>query len=230
MNHEVALSLSASEKYLLNELPADLRDEFEEHFFECEQCALDVRAGAALLMQVKRELSATPETGRLVERQTARQRWYLLRPAMSIAAMAAMAFVIVYQNAVVFPRLKHESTFVNAPAILPAISLVGGTSRGDQVPSVVANGQTPVLLSVDVPTEDRFSRYTLTLYLPSGDLAWKIAASPEQARNTIHLEVPANRIQDGTYSLVVQGASGAEGNPADLVRYSFRVKFGSQSQ
>lgn len=230
MNHEVAISLSASEKYLLNELPGDVRDEFEEHFFECEQCAMDVKAGAALLQQVKRELNATPETELRVERQPVRPRWYWLRPAMGLAAMAAMALVIVYQNAIVFPRLKRESNLVSAPAILPAVSLVGGTSRGGLVPGVVANGQTPILLSVDVPTEDRFSGYELSLLAPSGELVWKIAASPDQASNTIHLEVPGNRIQAGDFSLVVQGTAKTGGSPVDLVRYSFHVKVGSQSQ
>ncbi|PYU53470.1 MAG: hypothetical protein DMG48_01380 [Acidobacteria bacterium] len=47
MDHNEALRLHAVEKYVLGELPPSLRDEFEQHFFECQECALDVRAAAA---------------------------------------------------------------------------------------------------------------------------------------------------------------------------------------
>jgi len=46
MDHDEALQLQAAEKYVLGELPPSQRDEFEEHFFECQECALDVKAVA----------------------------------------------------------------------------------------------------------------------------------------------------------------------------------------
>jgi len=45
---EVAPSF-ATEKYLLDELDLRLRDEFEEHLFDCQECAFDCWAGATLL-------------------------------------------------------------------------------------------------------------------------------------------------------------------------------------
>ncbi len=38
MNHSEALQLQAAEKYILGELAPELRDEYEEHYFECEEC------------------------------------------------------------------------------------------------------------------------------------------------------------------------------------------------
>jgi len=56
MDHIEALRIRAAEQYLLGELPDSLREEFEEHIFECQECALDVRAGSALIEQMKKEL------------------------------------------------------------------------------------------------------------------------------------------------------------------------------
>ncbi len=53
MDHNEALRLHAVEKYALGELPASLRNEFEEHYFECEECAEDVRAAAEFVDNVR---------------------------------------------------------------------------------------------------------------------------------------------------------------------------------
>ena len=49
MDHNEALRLQAAEKYVLGELSPPLRNEFEAHFFECQECALDLKATAAFV-------------------------------------------------------------------------------------------------------------------------------------------------------------------------------------
>ena len=49
MSHDEAVQTLAAEKYLLEELDPSLRDEFEEHVFDCNECSLDLRAGATFL-------------------------------------------------------------------------------------------------------------------------------------------------------------------------------------
>src|SRR5579859_7140734 len=39
MNHEEAIRMMGTEQYLLNELSPELREQFEEHFFDCGICA-----------------------------------------------------------------------------------------------------------------------------------------------------------------------------------------------
>src|SRR5580698_10263692 len=46
MEHLEAIQLKATERYLLGELSGDLREQFEDHFFNCFECAQDVEAGA----------------------------------------------------------------------------------------------------------------------------------------------------------------------------------------
>ncbi|HEX9110108.1 MAG TPA: zf-HC2 domain-containing protein, partial [Terriglobales bacterium] len=53
MDHDVVVREKMTEKYLLNELDPEVRDQFEEHFFDCQECALDVRAAAEFVEQSK---------------------------------------------------------------------------------------------------------------------------------------------------------------------------------
>ena len=48
MNHTEAVRLKAAEKYLMGELSAELRDQYEDHYFGCAECAQDIAAGSAI--------------------------------------------------------------------------------------------------------------------------------------------------------------------------------------
>ena len=63
MNHDVVVRQKMTERYLLDELNPQQRDEFEEHLFDCPECAIDVRAGATFVEQSKAILAENaPET------------------------------------------------------------------------------------------------------------------------------------------------------------------------
>ncbi len=49
MDHSEAVRLQAAERYVLGELPPVLREEYEEHYFECAACAVDVKVVAAFV-------------------------------------------------------------------------------------------------------------------------------------------------------------------------------------
>ena len=49
MDHNEAVRTHAAEKYILGELSPVLREEYEEHFFVCVACALEVKAAAAFV-------------------------------------------------------------------------------------------------------------------------------------------------------------------------------------
>src|SRR5450631_588081 len=177
MDHEEAVRRAAVEKYLLNEMPQPERDEFEAHFFDCQECAADLRATAAFLEGVKKELrrsrAANPAP------KSPKKSWFefALRPAFAGPAFALLLLVMVYQNVVVLPRFAGETAQFKNPEILTPLSLIGGNSRGGDVPSVtVAKGQ-PLLISLDIPTAERFSSYVCVLVAPSG-AAWRLPVSP----------------------------------------------------
>src|SRR5260370_4206216 len=60
MEHDEAIRQKATERYLLDELNPELRDQFEEHLFACQDCALDLHSAALLIEQGKVILSEGP--------------------------------------------------------------------------------------------------------------------------------------------------------------------------
>lgn len=219
MNHSEALQTFAAEKYLLNELPAPVRDEFEEHIFECHECAMDVRAGAAFIGQARTELQCAPQSAPAKRRSF----FSILTLPLAGALIAAMAAMVVYQNAVVLPRLRSEVAMASAPAALPATSLIGGASRGSEMPTATVTDGQPLFLNVDVPTDDRYSSYRVAFYDPAGSRGGTIAVTAEQAKNTLLVRLPAAGIHNGVYTLVVEGMQ-VGGSPAvRLAQYRFRV-------
>src|SRR5579864_460194 len=106
MQHAEAIRSMASEKYLLNELTPELRENFEEHFFGCPECALDVKAGAAFIEHSRTVFSA-PDADPIAvvaNRVTPSKAGWLawLGPAFAIPALAILLLAIAYQNFVQF--------------------------------------------------------------------------------------------------------------------------------
>ena len=136
MEHSEAIQLMAAEKYLLDELSADVRDEFEEHLFGCHECAMDMRTASIFLEQGKAAL-AEPEVAIVREKDKSRPglfAWW--RPAFAIPAMAALLLVIGYQNLVTLPQLTRSP---NKPQLLPATT-VHLQTYGTATPLVVHQG------------------------------------------------------------------------------------------
>jgi hypothetical protein len=61
VDHDEAVRTLATEKYLLGEMCRDLREEFEMHLFDCEQCAFDLWAAVTFLARAKAILSKESE-------------------------------------------------------------------------------------------------------------------------------------------------------------------------
>jgi hypothetical protein len=220
MNHSEALQTLAAEKYLLNELPSTMREEFEEHFFECQECALDLRAGAALIGQARVQLqSGTRRAGAV------KQRPFLSIFSLPLAGalIAAMALVVIYQNVVTVPKLRAEVAMAEAPAALTPISLINGATRGAEMAEATATPGQPVYLNVDVPTDSRFSSYQLTFSSPDGSAAGTIDVSPDQAKNTLLIRLPAKETRSGIYTLAIDGIQANGGSKEKLTQYRFRV-------
>jgi hypothetical protein len=225
MDHNQSTNLMAIEKYLLEELTPEQRDEFEEHFFDCEECATDLQATAVFMAAARQEFKVhpvphpVPKPGNGARGKSFSASFW--PTALVWSALAASLLLVAYQNLVVFPHFKTEIAELKAPEILPVISLVGGNSRGGETPTATAAATHPFLLSLDIPTQDRFSSYTCLLYSPSGTLAWQVEVSPQAARDTVSISVPSTERLPGEYTLAVQGNLG--GTPTELARYKFAL-------
>ena len=231
MEHTEAVSQYAVEKYLLGEMSPEVREAFEEHYFGCEECAADLRAGAVFIAQARKELArpnivAMPVAAAQEPKRKLFSFPSLLRPAFAVPAMAAMLLVIAFQNVVTVPHLRQEASVASAPQILPSVNLVDGGSRGAEIRTIAASAHQPFMLFVDVPTDTRFSGYLCSLYSPSGKMIWQITVPPSQAMNTVPIQVPSENAAAGVNTLLVQGVSAdaSNGTPVDLVKYRFLLQ------
>src|SRR6266700_794336 len=125
MEHDEAIRLMVAEQYLLDELSPELRDEFEEHFFDCGECALDVRTGAMFIEQSKIVLAERPNEAHTLAPEPVRGGWLgWLRPAFAVPVMALLLAVVGYQNLVTYPQLQQAQ-------VLPWASVNVGTYGSD---------------------------------------------------------------------------------------------------
>lgn len=225
MDHEEAIKIKAAEQYLLDEMTPKLRESFEEHAFDCPECALDLRAGAAFIQAAKAELSnlveaapAQPKSPRANPRKSFFSDWF--RPAFVIPAFAVLLLVIGFQNFSVIPGLRSAA---REPRILPTIAFHAGT-RGDEVTPVQADRKQGVVLSIQVPQS--YSSYSFTLFDPQGKQQWSTsmnAAAVESTAGTVSLFIPGQSLQSGSYKLVISG-SNTSGAPIEIERRTLDVQ------
>lgn len=222
MDHTEATQLMIAEKYLLDELSPESRDQFEEHFFGCPECALDVRTGAALVEQMKVALSEAPvaDQARVPSPEVRKSGWMAwLRPAFVLPVLAALLGVIAYQNFVTYPQLQLAA---NAPQVLPWAS-INLNSRGASTPVITAHSGQGFLLFVNIPADGRFSSYVAELHDPTGKMEWSLTIPAVTAEDAWPIRVPSAARHEGSYTLVVQGI-GSSGARSEVGRSPFELQ------
>jgi anti-sigma factor RsiW len=223
MDHNDAVQQNATERYLLDELDSELRDQFEEHLFDCQECALDVRAGAMFVEQSK-VILAEPEASSVPEKRqahdTAKPRWLAwLRPAFAVPVFALLLAVIGYQNFVMVPKLTQAA---NEPRVGPWVS-VNVSTRGGETKQVKAQPGQGFGVVLNLPPQDGFASYAADLYNPAGKLEWSGSISMAPAEEARQIYVPGRNRQPGTYMLVVRGIN-PTGVSQELSRQSIELQ------
>jgi hypothetical protein len=227
MDHSESIRLMAAEKYLLEELTPELREQFEEHFFDCQECALDVRAGAALVEHSKVVLSEPVAVSplRTAVPVSARPGWLQwLRPALVVPVLAVLLMAVAYQNLVTYPKLQGEIAEVHRPQILASASLINANTRGAGKTVVSARRDEPFLLFVDIPADLRFASFVAELEGPAGKSEWSLTIPADTAKDTVPIRVPADHRGAGVYTLVVRGVDSSSGKSVEVGRYPFELQ------
>ena len=198
MDHATVVGEKMTEQYLLNELDADTREAFEEHFFECHDCAEDVRAGAAFVQQSKVLLAEqAPEQIAIVAQPARALRWSWLRPAFALPVFACLLAIIGYQNFVSPARRAN-------PQVLPWASIQLRT-RGANTPRVVTAPGGSFLLLMTIPPDSQYTRYVAELSDSTNAVKWSLVIQAKPTEDTWPIEVPAANRKSGTYTLTVKG-------------------------
>jgi len=211
MDHSEAVKQMTAERYLLDELTPDAREAFEEHLFDCAECAQDLRAAAAFVDEAKIQLPAltdnlpAPPSAGVGKPKVKRGHWLSWwRPVFAIPAFAALLIVIGYQNLVTLPAL---SVAARQPRLLPWVPL-RGSARGSGHSPVTADREHGVALPVDLsqpPGVAPYTSFTCVLIDPQGRPLWtgSIAAPANDQR--ISLAIPGAMLRTGTYTVAVFG-------------------------
>jgi hypothetical protein len=228
MDHTEAVRLQAAIKYVLGEFPEQLRDEYEEHYFDCAACAVDVKAAAAFTDSIRAML------GELDRKESqvvvpARAGWFAwFRPAFALPAFAALLLMIGYQNFVTIPRLR-ESGPPYLAQVSNTVSLLRANARGAGVAFEIHRGEGISFTDIDIPPSPGFDGYVLQLVDASGKGLIQAKASRNQAKRSIQFDVPAGQItRSGVYSIVVTGDPNAKGQVIpqnEVLHLSFTVAF-----
>ena len=226
MNHSEALQLQAAEKYVLGELSPELREEYEEHYFECEECASDVRAAAAF-GDSARELFRQ-KTSQEEKKQLQISGWFgWLRPAIAAPALAALLLVVCYQSFVTIPRLQRGGVARTTAQNADFVSLIGANSRAEGAKTFQIHRDRPAILEVDVPASGEFASYLCQLRDASGRTIYESRVSAADAKSTVHLILPKGAVERGEYSLAIVGLGSSPANISsgnEIERLTFSVE------
>jgi anti-sigma factor RsiW len=221
MEHEAAVQTSAVERYVLGEMEPEERELFEEHFFECETCSLDVRAGSvfaanarALAREEARKRQAAPKRGW--------RGW--LQPIWAPAFAMLLLAVVGYQSLVSIPRLNREVASATAPRQV-GVTVLNGQARGTPAP-VERNASEPLLLVFDLPPEPVFQKYDVEILTASGSRVAELPVTAPAQGGEVHILIPDEKMEPGKYTVVVRG-HGSSSSPSaniEVSRYSFELK------
>lgn len=221
MDHKTAERMMAVEKYLLDEFTAEQKDDFEEHFFACEECAQELKLGAAFMAHAKESLKTVPAVAQVRSPAKATKRdWFKwFSPAFALPAMAFMLGLVVFQNLVQLPELHRSLEAMNAPEVLPNADLKSGSARGE-ANVVSARPGKFFQLTIDIP-DTANTAHVADLLDGAGKRLWSLAIPQDASKDGLALKMPAS-LPAGNYVLVVRQAGAPE--TSEVSRYPFLLR------
>ena len=220
MTHQQALDGLASERYLLDEMTEVERFEFEEHYFDCAECAEDVKLGDMIRQEARRAgpaMAANRQAGRPAVVLTSAKWWRRPMVAAPWAVAATLAMVVGYQSLVTVPGLRHAG---GSQSIEPV--MLRGLTRGAATSVRIAPGQRFVALSADLLTPPQSSSMTNEILDANRTTVASGRSSTPSSGAPLMLLVPADELQHtGRHTLTVR-----DGDQKTVIgEYEFDVSY-----
>ena len=232
MDHNEAIRLQAAEKYVLGELPRELRDAYEEHSFDCAQCAIDVKAAAAFVDAGRDILRAqrqdAPATGKAAREAKTSGGWFFwLRPAFAVPAFAVLLLIVGYQNLVTIPQAKKDIARSGGELVTSSFSLQMANVRGGNEVKVQIHPDEAFALKFDFTPSKTFDNYLCELQDSSGHSLLRQIVSGSSTNKEAQLAIRGGLVKPGSYDLVFTGAPSASGpgSGEEVLRLRFSVEF-----
>jgi hypothetical protein len=235
MDHNEAVRLQAAEKYVLGEFPQNLREEYEEHFFDCAECAVDVKAIAAFADTAREVLRREEAASTEKAAAPARGGWFAwLRPVVAVPALAILLLVIGYQNAVTIPSkqgktaLEASQVFTSSFSLKKVDTLGGDEGKTTDESKIQVRPDETFALQFDFTPRRAFGGYICQLQDESGRSLLQVKIPGISANRELHFVVPGGVVRPGKYSLVLAGDPEADGRmnkENEVSRLPFAVEF-----
>lgn len=229
MDHSEAVEKMIAERYLLDELAVEEREAFEEHIFDCPECALDLQAGAVFVDAAKAQL---PDLAKQTQAEagsgTRKEKWKMglsfawLRPAIAAPALATLLIILGYQNLVTYPSLRSTA---NQPRLLPWAPLHGAT-RGANL-SLSATRATGVAIPLDLSSRLGLpTTFLIELRDPKGEHIWsgsaQLSADSDDGPHPVSLVIPGSILQNGSYTIEIS-TLGSQSERSTTDRYGVEI-------
>jgi hypothetical protein len=228
MDHLEAKRLHAAEKYALGELSADQRDAYEQHYFDCAECAEDVKATLIFVTAGREVFREDPAPTQPVPKTLpARLHWpSWFRPVIAVPAMAALLLAVGYYTLSSKPGIG----VVTAPGQIvvsgPSFGLRAGDRLQNEKTIVPIHGSESFQLRFDfVPAQDHpFSSYTGELQDDSSRVLLRFSIPQDRLNKEVRLVVPAGLLHPGDYILAVFGHDASTSPKTEVGKLAFAVQ------
>ena len=199
MDHKEAIASQAAERYILNELPEHESERFEEHYFNCTECAENVRclAGISEALRDPAESSSPARSSGWLE--MIREWW--ARPLAGAIAAVALLWLIglsAYQARELRQQFRGQATV--AYLLLPE-------SRGELPTLSLKDSGQVLVLEADLPGAIGELKWDLRPASGSKATGEGNAPAPKPGSN-LKVIVPAEGLAPGDYVLSVRMVSG----------------------
>jgi hypothetical protein len=240
MDHDQAVKSQVCEKYLLGELPPELRNAYEEHYFSCAECAMQLRRAAELIGASQQILARTPAIGAKVHAAPKRGGWFKwlqpapggwfrwFKPWVAVPTFAALLLLLGYQSFVIVPKAKEQAASGATQILFNSYPLRGVNTAGEDGRTLSIRPGEAFLLNFDfVPTRS-FDSYIAQLQDGEGHTLLQLKIAGGNANREAHLPIPARMLHPGKYILAFYGDPGASGklrSQNDAGRLPFTVEF-----
>lgn len=229
MDHQEALRLQAAEKYILGELTPDLREQFEEHYFDCTECARGLRTLGAFITASRTVLKGE-EYDSSMEPKTQRAGWFnWLQPVIAVPAIMALAVFMVYQFTTTIPFARKQAAAQSVAEIYESSYRLQGITRGGEITTLTVDPNESFALGFDFTPAREFPVYKGSLVDSSGQAVLAFLLTGRQTNREVHVVIPGGKVHAGKYELVILGDIGISAQSSgaiEVLRLPFVVATG----
>jgi hypothetical protein len=198
MDHQEAIQKYAADGYLLDELTEAEREEFEEHFAECDDCS-------AYLSDGLRFATALPAVA-VIEDPAPVSIWQRFAPLAVAASFAVFIPTVIYQHI--------QLAEAREPRIVRIESVADFRDARKTL-----QGPGPFNLEFKIPLTPPSPHYQCAIVDARGRRIGVPDTVPAEQVEQVDLQIPRGLLSRGNYSLVVTGTGGV---PVNQIEFTVR--------